>query len=110
MSDLIPWMVPWSGRVLVLGVVCIGMYIALRGLVRWRRLMPICPKCGYDRSHSNSQHCPECGHVSKTPIDTLRRPRRWRIVFIGALLALSLPAYVVQRRVRTHGWEYYTYV
>ena len=110
MSDLIHWMAPWSGRTLVLAAFCIGVLIALRGVVRWRRAIPTCPRCGYNRSNSNSSICPECSHESKSQRDLLRRPRRWRWIIAGLTIACVLPAYVVQKRVRSHGWRYYTYV
>ena len=110
MSDLIPWMEPWSGRALVIGVFIIGLIIAVRGIVRWRSAIPTCPRCGYNRSQSTSSTCPECGRECASPSELLRRPRRWRLVIMGLLVALSLPAFVAQRRIRAFGWDYYSYV
>jgi hypothetical protein len=110
MSDLIPWLAPWSGRTLVLGVFLFGLLIALRGFICSRRSVPTCPRCNYNRSQSQSPICPECGHAFRSPRELFRRPRRWRWVIVGLLLAFVLPAYVVQKRVRVYGWRYYTYV
>jgi hypothetical protein len=110
MSDLIPWMEPWSGRALVIGVCLLGLLIALRGFARSRCTTPTCPTCGYNRSQSTSSICPECGGESTSPADLLRRPRRWRLVVIGLLVAMAMPVFVAQRRIRDYGWSYYTYI
>lgn len=110
MSDLLPWMAPWSGRVLTLGVFAFGLWLMWRGWRRRKRDAPHCPACDYNLTGSTSPSCPECGFTPTDEGHKFRGRRRWRLVLIGLLVAMSLPVYVVQRRVRVYGWEYYTYV
>jgi hypothetical protein len=105
-SDLLPWYMPWSGRVLVLAVVLLGMAIMAFGRRGRRLVVPHCPRCGYCLTGAASPACPECGDVSSDGRRLRSRPRRWPIV-LGLMVAMSLPVYVAQDRMRTFGWDYY---
>ncbi len=109
MSDLIHWYAPWSGRLLVCAVVLIGLVVALVGWRRRRVVTPRCPRCGYDLSGSPSAVCAECGWVAASSQDRalFRGRRRWWLVAIGIILAMSLPVYVAGRRMQRFGWDYY---
>jgi len=108
MSDIIPWMAPWSGRILALLVAAAGVVIVWRALFRDRSRGRLrCPKCWYDATGLPSTTCPECGHTVKVEADRLRTRRYWRTAMMGVLVALLLPVLVVQRRVRQYGWDYY---
>lgn len=107
MADLIPILAPWSGRVLTMAAVVLGLSLMARALWRRRHPGPRCPRCRYDLSATPlDRPCPECGARS-TRAARARMPRRWRLAVIGLLIALSLPVYVAQRRMRRFGWDYY---
>lgn len=109
MSDLSPWMAPWSGRLLTLAVVLLGAGLIIWSL-RVRRQNtgePRCQRCGYNMAGASSLSCPECGHTAENRAQLFiqRQYKSWAIV--GLLVALSLPVYVVQGRMRVYGWDYY---
>ena len=110
MSDLIHWMAPWSGRVLVALVVLAGLAIACRSFLRLRMTSPRCPRCRYDMRAAASLTCPECGFAAGESSTLLRKPRRWRWVIVGLLIAISMPGYVAVRRMREYGWDYYLWL
>jgi len=107
MSDLIPWLQPWSGRVIVGVVVLLGLALMLWGLRRRPSNTPRCRKCRYELTGLASLKCPECGWVAQQASDAMRGPRRWWFVVIGLALALALPGYVFIKRTKQFGWEYY---
>lgn len=107
MSDLIPWLMPWSGRALTLAVVAVGAWVIWLGLRRRRTKEPFCPRCDYNLTGLSNPACPECGFAASDVASTHLRPRRWRLTLIGLLIALSLPAFVAQRRMRMYGADYY---
>lgn len=107
MSDLLPWFMPWSGRALVLVSMVAGFLIARAGWRGSRIRAPQCPQCGYGQIGAESSTCPECGH------SVVRGPYPYRpfctfgLVAIGLMVAVSLPVYVGQERIREFGWDYY---
>jgi hypothetical protein len=109
MSDLLPFLAPWSGRILTLAVFLSGLTacaLFLRRGWRNRSATPACPACSYDLSATHTPLCPECGRSSTAP-QRARGPRRTRAAIICFLVALSLPTFVAQRRMRQYGWDYY---
>jgi hypothetical protein len=107
MSDLIPSLAPWGGRVLVAVVFLVGMAIAWRGLLRRRLPSPHCRKCSYNLTGLPSLRCPECGWIARNSAAAQRGPRRWRLVLLGMMLAASLPIFVFAKRTKQFGWAYY---
>lgn len=109
MSDLMPWLAPWSGRLLALLLFTAGLAITYRALFRKSRDgRPRCPKCQYDLTGGVSPVCPECGYARIRRDRPGRPPRRYLLALVGLVIAFALPTYVVQRRVRQYGWKYYT--
>ncbi len=107
MSDLIAWHAPWSGRLLVLLVVLLGL-----AAVGWSYRRPSaardrCRRCRYDLRGSSAERCPECGHRRGAWTVRALRPERGIIFAIGLLLAIGLPGFVAGRRMREFGWNYY---
>lgn len=107
LSDLISWMAPWSGRVLVGAVVLLGMACVWWGMRRRRSASPQCGRCGYSFTGLSSRRCPECGWTARTERETMIGSRRWWLVVIGLVIALSMPTFVVVRRTKQYGWTYY---
>lgn len=105
-SDLIPWLMPWSGRFLVGVCVAAGVVFAAWGLLRRRYRRGSCARCGYALAGLGGRPCPECGCEPETRA-ARPRPGRGRWVAVGLMVALALPAFVAQRRMRRHGWDYY---
>lgn len=59
-----------------------------------------CPKCWYDMSGAPPAcpvRCPECGHVSQTERDLMRRRRRWWLAALGYLLMIPLLVFFALR-------------
>ena len=124
MSDLLPFLQPWSGRVLTLVIVASGLGLVLFGLWRRRlspgsgpgsspeakRRIPRCSRCGYELTGlGSSAPCPECGRVT-AHADRYRRRRLWSVAAVGLVLVVGMPSYVVHRRVSVYGWRYYLYL
>lgn len=117
MSDLILWGAPWTGRVLVACLMLLGVAVAWwgrrwshRAAARAAREGPLCNSCGYSLiglADRTDLRCPECGrpHTTADKLPSPRWPKRW--IVAGLVVALVLPAWVVSRRVRVFGWEYY---
>ncbi|QDU34490.1 hypothetical protein KS4_25600 [Poriferisphaera corsica] len=114
MSDLLPIFAPYSGWLILLLLLMIGICIAAYGLLRDRRKpYPRCPKCRYNLTgfqNSSNDQCPECGEVIHTQANLYSCNRSYRLIILGLLFAFALPIFIVQRRVRQYGWIYYTYV
>jgi hypothetical protein len=107
MSDLLPFWAPWSGRAAVLLVFLVGIGLALMFLRRPRLRRASCPWCGYDLSATlDGAACQECGRTSATR-DRLLGRRRVRLAVVALLMALVLPGFVAQQRIRRYGWDYY---
>lgn len=109
MQDLLPWMAPWGVWSLYLLMLIAGCALAWQGwFARRFHDHPRCPKCAYDRRGLPSATCPECGYCVIRPWEpyTSRR-RRYSLLLLGLLTAVSLPSVAVTRRVRQYGWEYY---
>lgn len=107
MSDLIPWLAPWSGRVAVAVAVVIG--IALAGWAMWpRRGGAVCRRCGYPRAGLGpGAVCPECGSAAAA-VRRRPQPRFARTcAVLGLTLALGTPGFVAGRRIHRYGWDYY---
>lgn len=107
MSDLIPWLAPWSGRAVVSVVFLAGIALMLWAARRRRWKSPRCRRCAYDLSASPSLKCPECGWAAADTSDALFGKRRWRLALLGLVIAIALPTYVFIKRTRQYGWEYY---
>lgn len=110
MSDLVTWLAPYSGWAILLALAVLGGAITTYALFADRARHRRCPRCGYDLSHSPTSVCSECGRTLRSERDGFRTRRRWPLAFVGLLVAIALPTFVVQRRVRQYGWAYYTYV
>ena len=109
MSDLLPWMAPYSGWTVMTLLALLGLRVAARGLRRRPSRGPggRCARCGYDLTGAPTLICSECGHARQARAPSLHLRRRPGVVLLGLLLATALPAFVVQRRVRAYGWAYY---
>lgn len=108
MSDLLPWMAPWTGLTLATVLLAAGLYLFWRGLFSDRsHSTPRCPKCWYDRTGLPSATCPECGYAIKKEADAFRTRRSWKLAVFSTVVAFGLPTYAIQNRVREYGWRYY---
>ncbi len=92
----------------MLGLAVWGVWLVLRGL----RVRPVegrrrCPRCDYDLSHSPTARCSECGYTLRSEREGQTPRRRWWLGVVGLAVAVGLPGYVVQMRVRQEGWAYY---
>jgi rubredoxin len=109
MSDLFPWYAPYTGWVVALLLMCLGTWLFVLGLRR--REVPdrrVCPKCRYDLRATPGTQCSECGYVLKNETEARQLGRRTWLALLGLLVAISLPTWTVQHRVRAYGWDYYT--
>lgn len=107
MSDLIPWLAPWSGRIVVIVIALLGAALTLWAVRRRRWTSPRCRRCSYDLSASPSLKCPECGWAAQDRSQALRGRRRWKLVALGLVITLALPTFVFIKRTKQFGWEYY---
>ncbi len=108
MSDLLPWMAPWTGWIVSVLLLACGCALIWRGLFCDRsRGHPRCPNCWYDRTGLPTTTCPECGHTLQDPRDAWHTRRHWRIALCGIVVAFALPVFAMQRRIRQQGWGYY---
>ena len=109
MSDLLPWMAPYSGWTVMAAVALLGAALAARGLRRRPVAGPAgrCARCGYDLTGAPTLTCAECGGVRRAGAPSVRFRRRPVLVVLGLALAVALPGFAVQRRVRVYGWAYY---
>src|SRR6185295_6042179 len=99
------FLAPWSGRVVTLAVVLAFAALAARFMRRRAMGGHSCPRCDYDLSATPiAAPCPECGQVSSTRGLSRRRPA---LALVALALALALPGYVAQRRMRQCGADYY---
>jgi hypothetical protein len=100
-------MAPWSGRLLTLAAVMFGLWIAQLGWRKRHSETPHCPRCRYNLTGASSAACPECGYEPADRKAVHRLPRRRWLIAVGLIVAMAMPAFVVQRRVRAFGWGYY---
>ena len=104
MSDLIPWMAPYTGWGVMLAVAIVGLAIARRGRGgRWPDGAPHCLQCEYDLTGIASASCPECGRPVDDDKRLYRRRRRWSLLLLGLAVAIALPTFAVTRRVNEYG-------
>lgn len=108
MSDLLPYLAPYSGWTLILTLFLLGLHLARRCL--FPKLNPArrtCPHCHYDLRFSPTPTCSECGQTLKSESQAQRPPRKYLLAALSLLLATALPTYTIQHRVRQYGWSYY---
>lgn len=110
MSDWLPWGAPYTGWAATGLFALLGLWIALSGIRGRRPGYRQCPKCHYDLSHSPTSTCSECGHTLRNECEGFAPRRRLGLGLLGLVVMLALPTFVVQYRVRTYGWGYYTVV
>src|SRR4051794_11624705 len=98
MSDLLPWMAPWSGRVLALAIAALAFCVARWGPFGARgRGGPRSPNCWSalpGLPPPPALRCPEWGQAIRRDAARFRPRRGFTVRAVAFLVAAALPTFV----------------